>query len=264
MNSAELIQAARLEEALTVLQSEIRSRPDDHKLRIFLFQLNCVLGQWDKALMQLQVVAGLNAETLLLAQVFRAVIACEVLRHEVFVGRRTPLVFGEPKEWMGWLIQANNLIAEARYDAAAELRGRAFDAAPATGGKLNDRPFEWIADADCRLGPLLEVILEGKYYWVPFCRVQRIELEKPTDLRDLVWTPARFTWANGGAATGHIPARYPGTEEAREGALRLARKTEWREPVPGTYLGLGQRVFATDTSELPLLECRTVELNPAA
>lgn len=265
MTAVELLQAGRLGEALTALQAEVRRDPADTRHRIFLFQLDCILGHLDKALSQLQVIAGLNAETLLLAQVFRPVIACELLRREVFAGRRSPLIFGEPMEWIGLLVQANALLAGGNHAAAAELRQRAFDAADASPGQLNGQPFEWIADADSRLGPLLEVILEGKYYWVPFGRIARVEIEKPVDLRDLVWIPARFTWTNGGAVTGHIPVRYPGSESSDDDALRLARRTDWREPHPGTFLGLGQRVLATDAAELPLLECRTLDLStPAA
>jgi len=260
MKAAELVQAGRLNEALTVLQGEIRQNPADSKLRIFLFQLNCVFGRWDKALTQLQVVASLNAETMLMAQIFRPVIACELLRHEVFSGKRTPLIFGEPAEWVGLLVQAAALVSQGQPAAAGDLRRQAFETAPTTSGKLGDQSFEWIADADSRLGPLLEVILEGKYYWIPFCRIARIEIEKPTDLRDLVWTPARFTWTNGGAVSGHIPVRYAGTEESAEDALRLSRKTLWSEPSPECFLGLGQRVLATDSGEFPLLECRNIEL----
>jgi type VI secretion system protein ImpE len=107
---------------------------------------------------------------------------------------------------------------------------------------------------------MLEAIIEGKYYWIPFCRIRKIEMEKPADMRDLVWMPARFTWTNGGSVPGHIPVRYPGTEESAEDSLRLARKTDWRHQPGETYLGLGQRVFATDANEYPLLECRTIEL----
>jgi type VI secretion system protein ImpE len=262
MKAAELVQAGRLNEALSALQGEIRQNPADFKLRIFLFQLDCVFGRLDKALTQLQVVASLNAETMLLAQIFRPVIACELLRREVFAGRRTPLIFGEPAEWVGLLVQAALLVAEGKHAAAAQLRARAFEAAPATPGKLGDQPFEWIADADSRLGPMLEVILEGKYYWIPFCRIARIEIEKPSDLRDLVWSPARFTWTNGGAVSGHIPVRYPDSENSEEDAVRLSRKTAWSEPAPECFLGLGQRVLATDAGEYPLLECRTIELTP--
>ena len=80
MNSAELAQAGRLEDSLAALQAEIRNKPQDDRQRIFLFQLDCVLGRLDKALTQLQVIDSLTAESMLLAQIFRPVIACELLR----------------------------------------------------------------------------------------------------------------------------------------------------------------------------------------
>ena len=260
MNSAEFVQAGRLEEGLLALQAEIRQKPEDPKLRVFLFQFNCVLGRFDKALTQLQVVASLNAESMLLAQIFRPIIACEMLRREVFAGGRTPVIFGEPMEWIGWLVQANHLVGQGEFKAASELRAKAFEAAPASEGTINGEPFQWITDADSRLGPVLEAILEGKYYWIPFCRIHRIETDKPEDLRDLVWLRARFAWTNGGTALGHIPTRYPGTEELSDGPMRLARKTEWQQRDGETFLGLGQRVLATDGNEYPLLECRNIEL----
>lgn len=264
MNAAELVQSGNLQDGLKALQEEIRSKPEDTRLRIFLFQLNCVLGRFDKALTQLQVIASLNAETMLLAQIFRPVIACEFFRREVFEGKRTPLIFGEPAEWMGLLVQAASLIAKGKFAAAADLRNRAFEAAPTAAGKINGEPVEWIADADSRFGPMLEVILDGKYYWVPFCRIQKVESEKPSDLRDLVWMPAQFTWTNGGAAAGHIPARYIGSENAADDSLKLARRSDWQNHPGDTYLGLGQRILATDQNEYPILNCRSIEFNAAS
>jgi hypothetical protein len=111
--------------------------------------------------------------------------------------------------------------------------------------------FDWIADADMRLGPVLEAILNGRYYWIPFSRTRRIEIEKPEDLRDLVWMPAHFEFANGGEAVGLIPTRYPGSETSEDGAICLARKTVWQEVSPGVFHGLGQRLLATDKGEYP-------------
>lgn len=249
-----------MDESLTQLQDEVRQNPADARLRVFLFQLLCVLGQWDRALTQLQVLAGMDSSSMMLARLFQPVINCEVLRGEVFTGKRTPIIFGEPQEWMGLLVQANELFGRGESAAARELRDRAFEAAPTTAGKINDQPFEWIADADQRLGPVLEVILEGHYYWVPFCRIKRVFTEKPSDLRDLVWMPAQFLWTNGGEACGHIPTRYPATESSTDAALRLARKTEWTEPAEGFSVGRGQRIFATNEADYPLLECRTIDL----
>src|SRR5690606_40769521 len=60
----------------------------------------------------------------------------------------------------------------------------AFEAAPASAGMLDGKPFEWIADADMRLGPVIEAIINGKYFWLPFASVARLDLEAPADLRD--------------------------------------------------------------------------------
>lgn len=277
MNAQEYVQAGKLEEALAALQSEVRNNPADPRLRTFLFQLLCLRGSWDRAMNQLAVLAGMGTETKMLAQIFEPVLGCEVLRAEVFAGRRKPILFGEPAEWMGLLLQANELAATGHFAAAQELRDRAFAEAPATSGTLGLHarpadgpgaepppppapiPFEWIADADVRLGPLLETVIEGHYYWIPFCRIQRIYLERPTDLRDLIWAPAQFVWSNGGEAAGHVPVRYPGTEKSADGSLCLARRTEWQEHDGGYSFGLGQRILATDTGEFPLLECRTVD-----
>ncbi|HTG44332.1 MAG TPA: type VI secretion system accessory protein TagJ [Verrucomicrobiae bacterium] len=263
MNSAELLQKGRLEDALLELQKDIRNKPEDAALRVYLFQLNCLLGRLDKALSQLQALSSLTADTMLLAQVFRPVITCEMLRREVFAGKRTPLVFGEPTEWVGLLVQANSLIAQRNFTAAAELRQKAFESAPATSGKVNETAFEWIADADSRLGPIFEMMFEGKYYWVPVARVQRLEIHPPEDLRDLVWAPALVRWTNGGEVSCHLPSRYPGTESTNDDALKLCRKTDWKTELGDTQLGLGQRLLTTEANEYPLLECRTIELNPA-
>jgi type VI secretion system protein ImpE len=263
MTPEEHIKAGALEEALALAQEAVRKKPADARPRILLFQLLSVLGQWERALTQLNVLRDMDPECMVLAEIFRPVLQCEALREEIFAGKRSPLIFGEPMEWIGLLVQANALLAQGQTSAALELRDKAFEAAPTTAGKLNDQPFEWIADADSRFGPMVEAIIDGKYYWVPFFRVSSIRTTPPQDLRDLVWTAAQFTWANGGEAPGFIPTRYPGTEKAAENAFRLARKTEWNDQGNDLYFGVGQRMFATDQGETAVTEVRKIELTQA-
>ncbi|RYZ11108.1 MAG: virulence protein SciE type, partial [Comamonadaceae bacterium] len=45
MNAAELLKAADPAAALQALTAEVRARPADMKLRVFMAQLLCVLGQ---------------------------------------------------------------------------------------------------------------------------------------------------------------------------------------------------------------------------
>ncbi|MFZ4573564.1 MAG: type VI secretion system accessory protein TagJ [Phycisphaerales bacterium] len=269
MTAAELIKLARLDEALVALEGDVRKSPADSKLRVFLFQLLAVLGKWDRAATQLEVVAEMNPQALLMAQACRQAILCEHLRSEVFAGKRSALLLGEPDAWVQQLIAAMSLDGQGNHAAAAELRAEALEAAPASagfaltqssGGEPVKTPFEWIADADPRLGPMLEAMVGGKYYWVPWHRVRAIIIDKPVDLRDTVWAPARFLWTTGAAQDGFIPARYSGSEvPANPGPVRMARETQWVAN-PAGDLPVGQRLFATDAGEFSLFETRSIQI----
>jgi type VI secretion system protein ImpE len=107
---------------------------------------------------------------------------------------------------------------------------------------------------------VLEAVINGRYYWVPYARLRRIDMDAPADLRDFVWMPAHLDFENGGEAVALIPTRYPGSERG-ESAVALARKTIWEEVAPDTHVGLGQRILATDADEIPLMDVRTIELH---
>lgn len=264
MGAEQSLREGHLAEALTQLQQQVRSDPSNAKHRIFLFQLLCVLGQWERALTQLNVAGDLDPQALPMVQTYREALRCEALRGQVFEGRRSPVLFGEPEPWMALLVQALGLTACGHHAQAAEMRASAFDEAPSMTGSIDGQEFSWISDADSRLGPVLEAVVGSTYYWVPLHRVREIRLEKPADLRDLVWTPAQFVWENGGTAVGLIPTRYAGSESSEDGQVRLARTTLWEQVDEQTYLGLGQRVLATDAGEYPLLDTRVISLNPSA
>jgi type VI secretion system protein ImpE len=250
--------------ALAQLQEVVRARPSDSKLRIFLFQLLALTGQWERALNQLNVAAELDPAALAMAQAYREALRCEVLRAQVFEGRKSPMVFGQPEQWLALLIEALLLTSQGKHREAGALRDRAFEEASETGGMLDGAPFSWIADADSRLGPVCEAIINGRYYWVPFSRLSRVIIDAPEDLRDMVWMPAHFQFDNGGESVALIPTRYPGSEASDDGQLLLARKTIWQEAAPGIYHGLGQRLLATDTGETPLMDVRSITLGPGA
>jgi type VI secretion system protein ImpE len=106
---------------------------------------------------------------------------------------------------------------------------------------------------------VLEAIVNGRYYFVPFHRVRSLTIEAPEDLRDFVWMPAILTLTTGADTVALIPTRYPGSEASEDSSLRLAKRTEWTESMGG-YVGLGQRTWVTDAGELALLDARQLEL----
>ena len=257
MSAQQLIRDGNLAAALAALQGAVRKNAADVKLRIFLFQLLAVLGQWGRSLTQLNVAGELDAATLPMVQTYREAIQCEALRAEIFAGKRTPLIFGEPQPWLGQLIDALKFDQTDPVRAAA-ARAQAFDAAPASAGRIDGERFAWLADADPRLGPVLEAIINGRYFWIPLCRISKIECEAPIDLRDAVWTAASFTWTNGAQTVGLIPTRYNGTvADGAENSLLLARRTEW---AVGGH-GLGQRMLVTDAGEYALMDVRVIEFD---
>src|SRR5262245_11446060 len=249
--------------ALAQLQDQVRAKPDDPKLRVFLFQLLCLAGKWDRALNQLSVAAGLDASALAMAQTYGDAVRCETIRTDVFEGRKSPMIFGQPDQWLALLIESLLVGGRGEPARSAELRARALEEAPTTSGTSAGRPFAWSADADSRIGPVLEAVINGRYYWVPFSRLLKIDIEKPEDLRDMVWMPAHLQFENGGESVAFIPTRYPGSESSDDGLVVLARKTVWEDIGADAFRGLGQRVLATDIDEFPLLEVRSIALTPA-
>ena len=237
-----------------------------------LFQLQAVRGQWEAARKQLHMVGELDPSEAVTVAGYGQLLAGMAQRERVFAGDRRPTILGEPPAWAAHQVEALRLAAAGEHEAAARLRDRAFELAPATPGQADGVAFEWLADADTRLGPVLEALVDGNYCWVPFERVRRIEVSEPSSLIDLVLTRADFTWDSGNTASGFVPTTYPAVDgslgdgssgdggpariEARQ---RLARRTDWREQPGGAWWGHGQRLFATDAADLPLLQVRTIE-----
>ena len=261
MLAEQYIVEGKLSEALAALQDGVRKDPSSAKLRIFLFQLLAVLGSWDRALTQLSVAGQLDAAALPMVQTYREAVQCEALRADIFLGKRAPVVFGEPAPWIALMIEAVRLDAAQQTQQAAAARASAFESAPAVSGSIDGNRFAWIADGDGRLGPLLEAVVTGRYYWIPFDRIARIEIDAPVDLRDAVWMPASFTWTNGGATVGLIPTRYTDTIARNNPALSLARRTEWIDGADGAAHGLGQRMLVTDAADYPLMDIRLIEMD---
>lgn len=264
MLAQDYLKDGNLAETLSAVKTAVMEDPSKVENRTFLFQLLAVTGEWERALNQLNLAGELDPAAIPMVQTYREALGCEALREKVFEGQRSPLVFGDPEQWIALVLESVKLGGQGRHAEAAKMRDEAYESAPTVSGSINGDAFEWIADADSRIGPFMEAIVNGKYYWIPFHRIASVEIEPPADLRDLVWTPAQFSWANGGQAIGLLPARYPGTQDSGNDALILGRLTDWDEQSEGTYCGLGQKMYATDQNDYPLLEIREIKLDVEA
>ena len=260
----DLLKEGKIGECLGQLKEQIRNDPANAKLRTFLFQVDCVIGDWKGALKQLAVLKDMDPAAMPMVQTYQMAIQCEQVREEIFKGERAPLVMGEPPNWLATLMQSTSLTAQGHMEQACDARDLAFEDAPMISGKVNDDTFEWMADGDQRLGPALEAIVNGNYYWIPYDRIQSVTLEEPTDLRDFIWAPANFKLANEGAAVGLVPVRYPGSAGNEDSKIQLSRMTVWEDHGAEFYTGLGQKVLTTDQGEYSMLDIRSLKFDVEA
>jgi type VI secretion system protein ImpE len=221
-----------------------------------LFQLACVIGEWKRARTQLDAMAGLDPEAALMAKLYTSLVDAEAARAEVFAGKVLPVTLGEPTAWLAMLAQALALDAAGEAGVAQASRQQALDLAEPTPGTLDGEPFAWIMDADPRLCPVLEVIANGEYRWLPIQQVRELRAETPKAMRDLVWQPAEIVLGNLSRLHVFLPVRYPGSEGADDDSIRLAKATSWTEQPRGGQVGLGQRLLATDQGDRALLDIR--------
>jgi type VI secretion system protein ImpE len=235
MTPLELYRAGELQEAIKVLGEELRGNPLDTKRRAFLFELLCFAGNFDRAEKQLDVLAGASTQAEAGALVYRSALHAERTRQELFAKREYP-----------------------------EARG-ADSPLP---GTWNEGEFSEIRDADPRIGANLEVFIAGSYTWIPMKYMERLEIDKPESLRDLLWARARvqtskaFRLQDLGEVL--LPVLSPFTFKHADQVVQLGRASVWETDDTDAEIPYGQKLMWVDGEEIPLLELRSIEWKPRA
>ena len=258
---AGFIQSGDSAKALDALKERIRHDAGNADLRLSLAQLEMITGNWKKASDAADTASTLDSSRELLCQQWKLLIQAEETRTEVFAGRKTAIVMGDPEPWIAGLQDALRLDSEGHGEAADAARRHAMEAAPARSGRIDGNAFAWLCDADERIGPTFEAVINGRYTWVPQAVVTHMEFHKPAEMIDLVWSEAVIRLKNGGETTALMPTRYPGSESSEDGKIQLARLSTFQETAGGTSCGLGQRMFATDADDYPILQTTTIEFD---
>lgn len=239
MNPQELYKAGRLNEAIKALSAELRDNPTDSKRRTFLFELLCFAGEFERADKQLEVLAQAGPNSEMGVLLYRSALYAERQRQDVF----------------------------ERGEIATTLSSD--EDSPSRGGTANGKSFSDFSDADPRTGARLEIFAAGNFLLLPLEHVASIEIPPPKKLRDLIWAPAavRTTPAFKGSELGEVllPVLAPFSWRHPDEAVRLGRMTVWEKPEGSEYqVPFGQKMWLVDDEEIPFLELRALEFNPAS
>jgi len=77
VNTRELFAAGKLADAIALARQDVQRDPAQASHRAILFDLMCVLGQWEKATTQLNVLTEMNPKYMQLAAVYQPALECE-------------------------------------------------------------------------------------------------------------------------------------------------------------------------------------------
>ena len=259
----ELYQAGQLQAAIAALAAEVKAKPADGPLRIFLFELLSFAGDWDRASKQIEVLGQAGPNEALAVQVYLANIEAERTRERLFSQGLHPHFLNEPPPFVDLHLEAINRIREGNFAEARTLLDRAEEERPALPGKMNGEPFDDFRDSDDVLGPVLELIVKDKYTWLPFEQIRRLEISLPSKLRDLVWARAKVEALDGTVGDVFVPALYEGTSRSGDDALRLGRMTAWTALADDLARGAGLKTFQVSEDDVALFEAKQVEFRPA-
>jgi type VI secretion system protein ImpE len=265
MDAKELFQSGRLDEAITAQTAEVKTHPTDPERRYLLCAMLGFAGEWERANRQLDALGVQDPKLEAASRIYRNLLASELERRAVHTGTARPLLPGDPAAHVELRLDA---LEANRADQAATVAGlieRAVEVQPELKGTINGAPFGALRDLDDLLGSVLEVFAGGRYLWLPWEHLRRLELDPPQHLLDLLWAPARLEDVRGATAHVHVPVLYFDSAAADEDALRLGRLTDWEDLGGALYRGRGQRLLAWADGdgaiqELGVLSLRSLEL----
>jgi type VI secretion system protein ImpE len=257
----EMFDAGNLKGAIEEVTREVKSSPTDMRKRIFLFELLCFTGEFDRAERQLDVIGqqSVNAEIGVL--VYRNNLKAERDRRSLFSDGAQPHYLNEPPAYVDLCHEAINCLREGNVEKARQLLDQAEEDRPTLSGKVNGQPFLDFRDYNDLVGPVLEVIVQDHYTWLPFEQIRRIEITAPKQLRDLMWAPARIEAADGTIGEVYIPALYSGSSEHADDLVKLGRMTDWKNISENLFSGYGLRLFLVDGEDIAMFEARNIEFD---
>lgn len=262
MNAKEYFQEGQLDEAVAAVTAEVKANPSNLDGRWFLTELLCFKGDFDRADKQLDILLTQAPEAALNTALFRQLLRAEVSRREFFTHGRVPEFIDGATAALQLHLEAALCLREGNSVEATRLLAQAEQQQPTVRGECNGEAFEGIRDCDDLTASFLEVLTSnGKYYWVPWERIETIEFRAPETPRDLIWQRVHLIVRSGPDGEVYLPVLYYGSDQASTSGLKLGRATDFLEESSGLVRGVGQRTIWCGEVDCPILEMKTLNID---
>ncbi|MBS0986206.1 type VI secretion system accessory protein TagJ [Acetobacter thailandicus] len=256
--ATEAFRSGNPEHAVELATAAVRATPTQSQARFRLFEMLLFSNQFERADNVLDALQKLDTKAALYIAECRQLLRAEVSRQSYWSSGQKPefLQGCEPAQAL-CLRALTELHAQDNVAAATTLE-EAENIRPHAPGETNKAEFSDFRDTDDLCAGALEVLTTtGRYFQVPFSRVESASFLPVKCHRDLYWRGCHLNITNGPDGIVYIPAIYGATATLAEhlperGKLLTGQMTEWTDG--DVTRGIGQRLFLAGDEGLTLYD----------
>lgn len=263
-----LFRDGKLDEAIEAQTALVRDKPTDPEARAFLAEMHMIVGAYDKADRQLDLLSTQHTNLAVAVALSRQLVRAAMARREVFEKGRAPEVATDPGPSVEAALRALIELRDGRAAEAAAILAEAEEKRPRVAGRLGEggAAFDDFRDADDLCAGFVEVLTTtGKYLWIPTDKIDLMVFEKPARPRDIVWRQCAMDVRGGPEGVVYVPSTYPTAPAGGDvDACRLGRTTDWTGGEGSPMRGIGLRLFLVGDDGASFDELSTVEFNAPA
>lgn len=258
-----LLDVDAIDEAIGLMNGEVRSNPADVDRRARLAELLCFAGNFERADTILDSIAGLDPATAVGVALFRQLVRAARARGQFYTEGRVPEFLATPDPICALELRAAVLLREGAVQEAAALLETRDNQRSALAGVADSAAFDDFRDLDDVAAGHFEILTStGKYYWVPTSAVLNLEFRKPERRRDLLWPRLHLSVAGGPEGEVFMPAIYASANSTV--AQRLGHITDFEGGDGSPTAGLGLRSFLVGDECKTILELAAIEFSTAS
>jgi len=260
MSAADLFREGKLNEAVEAAIAAVKQKPTDLDARYTLAQMLCFAGDLERADTHLDAIASQDKDRLIVIGMIRHLTRAEQWRRQFFEEGRVPEIIAEPTPVLRLHLEAAMYARKGETTQAVESIRQADELRAPLSGTCDAKPFDDIRDLDDLLGPMCEVLTSnGKYFWIPWERIERMEMRPVETPFDLLWRPTHMEVRGGPDGEVFLPVLYINSHKETDNALRMGRGTDWRGEEQALVRGIGQRMLLVGDEDKSLLDIGTIE-----
>jgi len=255
-----LLRQGELEQAIGLMNAEVRANPSDVARRSALAELLCLAGNLERADTILDSVSSLDVSTAIPIAMFRQLVRAEQARQQFYADGRVPEFLGKPGMLLELELRAALATRDGALDEAAALVGERDEKRAAVAGTADGVAFDDFRDLDDLSAAHLEVLTStGKYFWIAVENVASISLRPIERRRDLLWRRAQLSVLGGPDGEVFLPSIYASKDPSA--GHRLGYATDFTGEAAGLALGAGLRSFLVGDDSRTILELTEVEFS---